>query len=183
MTYKELMEQVDNEIVKYYGSSKLKDYYISFMGNVIRVNRATKEVNDKYEIPLNENGYKTISVNGKSAFVHRIVATLFIQNEHPEHHNIVHHKNSIRTDNRVSNLQWVSTTLHQDIHREEKACKYKDAGNLYSYENDLWDKFRDTEPVEKDIWAEQDIKWSEPTNYDEFYNEYHSKLSDPSYLI
>lgn len=178
MKYEELMEQLDNEIVKYYCSTKKYDLYVSFMGDVIKVHKNTHKVS-KLNIPISNQGYKRINVNGKCLSVHRMVAKLYIPNEYPEYHNIVHHKNSIRTDNRASNLQWVSSTLHQDIHREEKEHRYKYDGK-FSYENELWDKFNETEPTEKNIWDTD--AFDEETAYNIYYKEYESRKSDPSYL-
>ena len=56
------------------------------------------------------NGYLRVSlcVNGTSAHrrIHRLVAEAYIPN--PLDKSQVNHKNGIRTDNRVENLEWVS---------------------------------------------------------------------------
>jgi hypothetical protein len=63
------------------------------------------------------NGYMrcTIWINGKSKTIsqHRILAESFIDN--PEHKLQVNHKNGIKNDNKLDNLEWVTqseNTLH-----------------------------------------------------------------------
>lgn len=75
-------------------------YEVSDMGNVRRINK------DRIlKLSPNNSGYYAVYV-GKREFVHRLVAMAFIPN--PEGKAEVNHKNGIKTDNRASNLEWVT---------------------------------------------------------------------------
>ena len=52
----------------------------------------------------NANGYKIVSLNGKQLSVHRLVAAHFLPN--PYQHLQVNHRNGIKSDNQVANLEW-----------------------------------------------------------------------------
>ena len=58
------------------------------------------------------NGYKTVFINKKYYRVHRLVAEKFIPN--PDKKPNVNHKNGIKDDNRMENLEWV--TQKENVH-------------------------------------------------------------------
>lgn len=71
-----------------------------------------------------KDGYLSVSLNleegGKKKYrVHRVVALAFIPN--PENKPEVNHKNSIRDDNRVENLEW-STRSENEKHAYRDGC-------------------------------------------------------------
>lgn len=96
-------------------------YEISNLG---RVRRLYKQ-GYKYRKPVSQNGYNhvTLSKNGAwSKFqIHRLVAELFIPN--PKNKPCVNHKNGIKTDNKVENLEWCT-------HSENEQHSYDVLGKI-----------------------------------------------------
>lgn len=64
---------------------------------------------------INYKGYNKVLLNkngvSKGYFIHRLVGIAFIQN--PKNKPQINHKNGIRTDNRVQNLEWCTNTENQ----------------------------------------------------------------------
>jgi hypothetical protein len=82
-------------------------YLVSSEGRVKSVYKNGKEIIMKSYI--NPGGYKRLQLSGGefgNVLVHTLVAKAFISN--PENKPFVNHKNSIRDDNRVCNLEWVT---------------------------------------------------------------------------
>lgn len=103
-------------------------YQVSNYGNVKSLPRTRKakfnSVSYKQEIILKpktaNNGYLLVNLYIESKRVmfsiHRLVALTFIDN--PNNYPVINHKNGIKTDNRVENLEWC-TQSHNRIHALE----------------------------------------------------------------
>ena len=73
---------------------------------VLVSNYGNVKIGDKELKQYDCGGYRTVSICNKTASVHRLVATAFIPN--PDNKPVVNHKDGNKSNNCVSNLEWVT---------------------------------------------------------------------------
>ena len=105
-------------------------YEISNFGNVrsvkryVRIRRGVRIVQSRNkEQFLSPKGYLLVALfkeqKCKKLFVHRLVAFAFVPN--PKNLPFINHKNEIKTDNRVENLEWCTAEYNDNYgSRNEK---------------------------------------------------------------
>lgn len=106
-------------------------YQISNKGNI------KSFISSKILSPLFANGYLQVRLykNSKSIRqkIHRLVAAAFIPN--PANKPQVNHKNGIKTDNRVENLEWVTASENTRHAHKNGLCPITDKHRQASRQN------------------------------------------------
>lgn len=88
-------------------------YMVSDQGRVLSIPKVTRPDGVIMSQQVGRNGYATVKLRtkdnaSKRVSVHRLVAQAFIPN--PKDKPEVNHKDGIKTNNSVSNLEWVTTS-------------------------------------------------------------------------
>ena len=119
------MEKKINEI---YGLEQYEGYTITDKGEIISY-KGKKPKNLKLQ--ENNKGYLFIRLRYHSPKIHRLVAKSFIPN--PENKEQVNHKNGIKSDNRVENLEWVTNQQNRE-HAINTGLKNEIEYNIAQYD-------------------------------------------------
>lgn len=110
-------------------------YLIDSIGNVVSMPRqqGSRFVN-QYKIlgtKINRLGYKEVALSKdgktKTVLLHRLLAIHFIPN--PENLPCVNHKNGIKADNRLENLEWCSKSYNTKHAYQNNLGGFKEAAN------------------------------------------------------
>lgn len=138
-------------------------YAIDIYGNVWSCKKVSNKDSGWRKSRITPNGkYITTPTNGKAknrktVAIHRLVALAFIPNE--ENKPCVNHKNGIKHDNRVCNLEWVT-------HKENIVHSYQIRPRVVNsdIDNSAWDKLYE--------FVTGEINWSDGSiDYDGFISE------------
>jgi hypothetical protein len=90
----------DGEEVAFCHTEQYTCYFVTSWGRIfsIRAKHITGQVGKR--------GYRTLRTMKRNLPIHRLVAKAFIPN--PEDKAYINHKNGIKTDNNITNLEWVT---------------------------------------------------------------------------
>lgn len=114
----------------------LSNYLINEFGDI------KNKLTNKIKIPHNHLNYLTVSIKNKSLFVHKLIAATFIDN--PNNLNVVNHKDRNRSNNNLSNLEWIDLKGNVQHAVGIKVIKINLEGDIIKTYNSIRDAALDT---------------------------------------
>ena len=104
------------------------NYEVSDLGEIR--NKLTLQVKS---LRLNKQGYSRVTLypSGKTYTVHRLVALTFLS-EKFEEGLVVNHKDGVKTNNNVDNLEWATNTENMRHAFENGVFKERDKTSIYN---------------------------------------------------
>ena len=113
---KNIKKYTEPKPLNYVELNWLKKYLITKDGKIY------SEKSNRFLKPRINNGYYNILANKKRYYIHRLVAFAYLIIPSKEH-NQVNHKNMIKLDNNIENLEWVTpseNTIHSKINNSKQ---------------------------------------------------------------
>lgn len=100
----------------------------------------TFELKNWYIPGITEHGYIRINVDGRRVLEHKYIMEQYLGRKLKFPQEIVHHKNDIKTDNRIENLEILSQSKHMAHHlpakklylNDERRKEIMDIGNSFT---------------------------------------------------
>lgn len=135
-----------------------KKYYVSNFGRVKNIKYYKNGEPTIMKTILNNCGYEKVRfrIDGKNKeySIHRLVAIAFIPN--PENKPEVNHKNGVKTDNRVDNLEW-NTRSENRLHCVDVLGKNKGKEvNQYSLDGKFIKTWLSSRIIENELGFKKD---------------------------